>query len=202
MPLPLSKNKQLRFILLLGVLATSLLLSACDLTPPSNNNDDFEIAYVNYVIDGDTLKVQANMGDEPTTLRLIGVDTPESVHPDESKNTGLGKQVSDIVKNHLPEGSVVWLEYDEDPCDKYGRVLAYIWLVDPTEDSFDTKDIKNVKNYMLNGWLLDQDYAQILKIPPNTKYADIFEYIAAQTKMSEDVGLLEQVLSLLRSIFN
>jgi micrococcal nuclease len=53
---------------------------------------------------------------------MIGVNTPESVHPDESKNTEFGKIASDYTKSQL-EGEEVRLELDAQERDQYGRLL-------------------------------------------------------------------------------
>ena len=113
--------------------------------------------------DGDTLVVNDGEGD--LTVRLIGIDTPESVHPDESKNTEAGKDASEHTKEILKDTKTVYLEFDQEKNDKYGRVLAYVWL------SNDTSNINN----MLNKRLINEGYAVPLEIPPNTKYADAFK---------------------------
>ena len=61
------------------------------------------------VTDGDTFKI--NYNGKETKVRLIGVDTPESVHPDKEKNTEYGKQASNYTKS-LIENKTVKLEFD------------------------------------------------------------------------------------------
>ncbi len=110
------------------------------------------------VVDGDTLIVKYN--GEDTRVRLIGIDTPESVHVDSSKNTQSGVVASDYVKNLLKETKKVALEFDEDMYDIYDRLLAYVYLEDGT---------------MLNAHLLIEGYAEIKTFKPNTKYLSYFE---------------------------
>lgn len=117
------------------------------------------------VIDGDTF--YAVIGSNEIKVRLIGVDTPESVHTDASLNTVWGTYASDYTKGILIEDKTVYLEYDEDPVDKYGRTLAYVWL------SQDTSDIEN----MLNAILVKDGYAYDKVFKPNDKYATIFEQL-------------------------
>lgn len=81
-------------------------------------------AYVVKNIDGDTIKVRIN-GDEET-IRMIGVDTPETVHPSKPVEF-YGKEASNFTKALCPTGSTVYLTYDWDPRDKYDRLLAYVW---------------------------------------------------------------------------
>lgn len=127
-------------------------------------------ARVMQVIDGDTF--YAAIGNSEINVRLIGVDAPESVHMDPSQNTVWGTYASDYTKGILLENMTVYLEYDEEPTDKYGRTLAYVWLVQ------DTSDTEN----MLNAILVRDGYAYDKVFQPNDKYAVVFEQlrIAAQ----------------------
>lgn len=115
------------------------------------------------VIDGDTLEV--SLDDVSLTIRLIGIDTPESVHSDASRNTIWGTYASDYTKMLLENTEYLYLEYDVEPEDKYGRTLAYVWL------SEDTTDLSN----MLNAILLQDGYAYDKVYKPNEKYKGEFE---------------------------
>lgn len=76
------------------------------------------------VIDGDTLSVTSADGSEQT-IRIIGIDTPETVHPEKPVQC-FGKEASDHLRALL-EGQTVWLERkpDEDT-DVFGRYLRYV----------------------------------------------------------------------------
>ena len=90
--------------------------------PVENFTDD--IAYkVVRVIDGDTVKIDYN--GKATNVRLIGVDTPETVHPNKPVEE-YGKEASNFTKNLLL-GESVYLRFDIDKTDKYGRLLAYLY---------------------------------------------------------------------------
>jgi micrococcal nuclease len=80
------------------------------------------------VIDGDTIIV--NIDGKEERVRLIGVDTPETVHPNKPVEY-FGKEASEFTKR-MVEGKKVRLEYDWQRRDKYGRLLAYIYLEDGT----------------------------------------------------------------------
>lgn len=80
------------------------------------------------VIDGDTIVVEIDNKQEK--VRLIGVDTPETVHPEKPVQY-FGKEASLFTKN-MVEGKKVRLEYDWQRRDKYGRLLAYVYLEDGT----------------------------------------------------------------------
>lgn len=116
------------------------------------------------VVDGDTIIVDIN-GTE-TRVRLIGIDTPESVNPDTTLNTEQGKSASDFT-SALLTGKQVYLEYDEEMTDKYGRTLAYVFLSDKT---------------MVEEELLRSGMAEVLTIEPNSKYASYFEKLEEEAK--------------------
>ena len=80
------------------------------------------------VVDGDTIIVKMKGTEE--RVRLIGVDTPETVHP-EKPVAFFGKEASAFTKR-MAEGKRVRLEYDWQERDKYGRLLAYVYLEDET----------------------------------------------------------------------
>ena len=80
---------------------------------------------VERVVDGDTIIVEG-VG----RVRLIGVDTPETVHPNRPVEF-FGKEASAFTKGLL-EGKRVRLEYDQERQDRYGRTLAYVYLTDGT----------------------------------------------------------------------
>ena len=78
---------------------------------------------VERVVDGDTIIV-AGVG----RVRLIGVDTPETVDPRRPVQF-FGREASAFAR-HLLEGKRVRLEFDQRRTDRYGRTLAYVWLPD------------------------------------------------------------------------
>ncbi len=123
------------------------------------------------VKDGDTYVLMID--GEETTVRLIGVDTPESVAPSDylKENTSEGEMISEIVKQKIQVGDMLYVEYDVSPTDKYGRTLAYLYFED---------------GVMVQEWLLENGYAQVMTIQPNSKYAKRFsevQHIAAENKI-------------------
>lgn len=91
---------------------------------------------VRYVVDGDTLAATSE-NDNEFKVRLIGCNTPESVSADENKNCEGSRLASQYTKSLLSEEQTVYLEYDNDHYDKYGRVLTYVWFSEPTEERSD-----------------------------------------------------------------
>ena len=77
------------------------------------------------VVDGDTIILSGN-----ERVRLIGVDTPETVDPRRPVQY-FGKEASAFTKR-MVEGKKVRLEYDQTRKDRYGRTLAYVYLDDST----------------------------------------------------------------------
>lgn len=121
--------------------------------------------FVQRVIDGDTFKLTNG-----ERVRLIGVDTPEAKLNDKLKRdakrtkqdtkTILAQgQKSKAFATKILEGKRVRLEFDIQPRDRYGRLLAYVYLENGT---------------FVNAELLKQGYAQLMTVPPNVKYKDLF----------------------------
>ncbi len=81
------------------------------------------------VIDGDTIKVSlvSDKGKGVETVRLIGIDTPETVHPTKAIQE-YGREASDFLKKLCKEGEEVYLSYDWNQRDVYQRLLAYVWI--------------------------------------------------------------------------
>ena len=80
------------------------------------------------VVDGDTIIVEIESKQEK--VRLIGVDTPETVHPSKPVEY-FGKEASEFTRK-MVRGKKIRLEYDWQRRDKYGRLLAYVYLEDGT----------------------------------------------------------------------
>jgi micrococcal nuclease len=75
------------------------------------------------IVDGDTIVV--NYKGKNEKVRLLCVNTPESVHPDKKQNTFMGKVASNYAKKRL-KGKYVDLEFEGPKRGKYGRLLAYV----------------------------------------------------------------------------
>jgi micrococcal nuclease len=78
------------------------------------------------IVDGDTVVLSGP--DKPVTVRLIGVDTPETVHPNKPVER-FGREASAFLKT-LIGGKLVRVAYEPGSShqDKYGRTLAYLYL--------------------------------------------------------------------------
>ena len=83
---------------------------------------------VTRVVDGDTVRVLIEGQD--TAVRLIGIDTPETVAPNRPVECA-GPEAS-VYAEQLMSGQDVFLELDvsQGTYDNYNRILAYVWLMD------------------------------------------------------------------------
>lgn len=84
------------------------------------------------VVDGDTARVLIDGAREDVSVRFIGIDTPETVAPGRPIEC-FGPEASDFA-TQLLDGAQVLLEFDptQGETDRYGRTLAYVWVVTPT----------------------------------------------------------------------
>ena len=155
----------------------ALLLSACgghevDLgrQSPATASDEpggYEIAEVTRVVDGDTIEVRitersdgpgaglAEIG-EIYSVRLIGIDTPESVKPG-SPIECFGKEASSAT-SALLDGQTVTLVKDVEETDSYERLLRYVYLGEE----------------MANARLVVNGYASAYTYPPNIRHSELF----------------------------
>jgi endonuclease YncB( thermonuclease family) len=118
------------------------------------------------VVDGDTIEVRFSNG-AIAKVRLIGVNTPETVAPNRPVER-YGKEASNYTKKRLTNKTVT-LEFDVGIKDKYGRLLAYVWI----------------GKELYNETLVKEGYARVMTIQPNVKYQERFikaERAARQAK--------------------
>lgn len=104
--------------------AASLLAAACASATPGSGPPADGAGVVTHVVDGDTLDVE--VGGTEERVRLIGVDTPESVARDRPVQC-YGTEASAYLASLVPEGTAVRLERDAVARDQFGRLLAYVY---------------------------------------------------------------------------
>ena len=126
-------------------------------------------ATIKRVVDGDTLKIIYQGQEE--SVRLIGVDTPESKNnrkarkdagrsgKDVEQITAMGKDAARYMRTIAKEGDRVTIEFDVQKRDKYKRLLGYVYLEN---------------GRMLNEEIIKAGYANPMTIPPNVKYQHKF----------------------------
>ena len=141
-----------------------LVLGACSratpapVSPATSSLPAGVDAPVQRVVDGDTIRV------EPAErVRLIGIDTPESVKPGGPVEC-FGKEASRHLASLLPHGTVVRLVGDVEQRDRYGRLLAYVYRASD--------------GLFVNAAMVRDGFAQPLTIPPNVAHAAEFVELA------------------------
>lgn len=141
-----------------------------------NTTTTFEEAKLIRVIDGDTIEVELN--NTQYSVRLIGINTPESVAPDnyKTKNSIEGTEASNTVKDILSDVKTVYLQKDVSDTDKYDRLLRYVWLEKPNDEN----DINEISTKMLNAILVNKGIAEIATYKPDTKYEWAFKELNQQ----------------------
>ncbi|MGN7457479.1 thermonuclease family protein [Paenibacillus pasadenensis] len=160
----LAMNKFMRFIFIYIAITVCLAFgaSACAIESEVNGETEKEKSSrlegkVIKVADGDTFTVQ--IGAKKEKVRLLLVDSPESVDPDIPDPEPFSLEASEFTKKKLL-GKNVQLELGEVQRDKYDRLLAYCYL----------------NGEMFNKQLLSAGLAEVAYIiPPNTKYLDELE---------------------------
>lgn len=128
-----------------------------DLPDKDESSSDFETSdnakyKILSVTDGDTFRIDYEGVSTP--VRMIGIDTPEVSHPAKSVQC-YGKEASDKTKEILIDQEVV-LEQDVSETDRYGRILAYVWL----------------DGEFINEKLVREGYAFSSSYPPDVKYQE------------------------------
>jgi micrococcal nuclease len=106
------------------------------------------------VVDGDTIHVR--VAERVEKVRYIGVNTPEVHHP--TLGAQPGAQEAWDLNRQLVGGRQVRLELDVQERDRYGRLLAYVW----------------VGETMINAELVRRGYAQVMTVPPNVRHQGLF----------------------------
>jgi micrococcal nuclease len=139
------------------LVALVVLVTGCTPGSPADESSAVTVVAPNATVldvtDGDTIRVQVEGQRE--TVRLIGIDTPETKDPDEPVQC-FGPEASAATQALLPRRTPVRLVRDVEPRDQYGRLLAYVYLTDGTFVNLD---------------LARRGLADVLSIAPNTAHA-------------------------------
>ena len=106
------------------------------------------------VIDGDT--ITATIDGKQMSIRLIGIDTPESSTSTRPEECG-GEEASQFLRRTLPQGTPILLTRDQELLDPYDRLLAYVFR-------------KN-DGLFVNLAIAKYGMAEELSFPPNTSHA-------------------------------
>ena len=154
------------------ILAAAVLLGACGDGSIGAPGDAVEAnAEVVRAVDGDTLVVRADGVEE--RVRLIGINTPESVKPG-TPVMCFGKEASKHLGDMLSEGTAIRLVRDVEARDRYDRLLAYVYRA--SDGTF------------VNLAMVTDGYADQYTFPPNVAHVDEFR-TAATAARDGGVGL-------------
>lgn len=128
-------------------------------------------AKVDRIVDGDTL--MAVIGGQRERVRLIGINTPESVDPDRPAMC-FGKEASRHLEELVPPGTAIRIERDVEPRDKFGRVLGYVYRASD--------------GLFVNLAQVTDGFANQYTFPPNVAHTSEFKQAASQAR-SQNRGL-------------
>lgn len=132
------------------------------------------------IVDGDTIRVRIDGEGEEQKVRLLEINTPESVHSDERKNNRFGEEASDHLKEMLAGAETVWLTRDQSDTDQYGRLLRLVWTA-PPEDPFSEEELRE---NCVNAMLLLDGYAQVV-VYDDDGYEAIFTQFLEEAKREQ-----------------
>lgn len=131
----------------------------------SASADTEQVTYIKKV-DGDTAYF-ANADGVEMKCRFLAIDTPESVKHDEEVEP-YAIEASEYTHKRLASADKIVLEFDEnsDLTDKYGRVLAWVW----------------VDGSLLQKELVEQGYAEVKYLYDDYAYVDALKKEQAKAK--------------------
>ncbi len=141
-----------------------LVLLLILLPAPVSSQSDPAVVQVVRVIDGDTIQVCC-IARKREKVRYIGINTPETKHPTKGVEY-YGKEAAKANRK-LVEDKTVILTFDVEQRDRYGRLLAYVFLEDGT---------------FVNAWLVEHGFAQVMTVPPNVKHQELFLKIQREAR--------------------
>ncbi|MBK8269168.1 MAG: thermonuclease family protein [Planctomycetes bacterium] len=131
------KRSRIKFLVILVVLVLSALDHVGAFAKRTDDRSRYNgiTAIVVNAIDGDTLGI--DIPDHPadrTRIRLLGIDCPEIAHAPGESDAHFGREAADFVQEHMIDQKVrIALDPTRNPRDKFGRLLAYVYLEDSVE---------------------------------------------------------------------
>ena len=178
--------------LTLGHLALALIAFAALALVIARGRDRFDGPFVcHHVIDGDTIIVarpqhyrgRYTRREHQRRIRLLNIDTPESVKPDHPVEAG-ALEAAALLRSFLPAGARVYLAYGVERHDRYGRTLAAVYLQHP-KGSYRVRGRPAVE---LGEQLALHGLARAISIGPNVRFAGRARAAQARAQR-ERVGL-------------
>lgn len=196
----LLKSNKLKSLILSGTLAFSIFITGCsdnnhkiniensnntsintehNDTVVKNSNDTLEVpkesveATIERVVDGDTIKLKLKETGDIVTLRLLLVDTPESVKKGVDPQP-YSIEASNYAKETLKANDTVYIEYDEgSKTDKYDRHLGYLWFYSSESSTLE----------MFNEDIISKGYARVGYVYSQTRHLDRLKAVQDKAKL-------------------
>jgi micrococcal nuclease len=133
--------------------------------PPSSRHSipNGRVATIERIVDGDTIVVV-----EDETVRLIGIDTPETKDPRRPVEC-FGEAAASYIGELLPPGTAVTLARDVSTTDRFGRTLAYVY--------------RDLDGLFVNADMVAKGYAAAATFPPDVTHAG--EFVALERRARE-----------------
>ena len=141
---------------------------------PDGFSEDAVAAEMVRVVDGDTIVV--SIQGEEERVRLLNIDTPETVHPSEDVECG-GPEATEAIRGLLSPGDVVVLEFDQEMRDRYDRLLAGVFV----DDVF------------VNEHMAREGWGEPAYFAPNDRFLDLVDQAWEQAE-AESAGLFSPQL--------
>lgn len=194
-----------KLILLIIILFTFLFITSCSKQTPNNINNFEKNYYVSEVLDGDTIKIYYDR--DETSVRLIGIDTPET-HSGNKPLGELGNKAYWFTRNKIyienEQKPYVFLEFDDNEYGNYGRLLAYVYYKG-----------KDGKMHFLNKEILENGYARPLFYSDTSKHKEdfieayknafeqrkgIFQFFDSKDRIIEDKNLTDNDIGKIKNV--
>lgn len=119
------------------------------------------------VVDGDTVRIRLAGAEDDESIRLIGIDTPET-HGRGGLRECFGREATERLKKMLPQGTAVRVVRDVEARDRYGRLLAYVY--------------RQRDGRFVNLAMAEEGFAAPLTVPPNVAHSEEFVAAAAEAR--------------------
>ncbi|GAA4922333.1 hypothetical protein GCM10025790_18930 [Nesterenkonia rhizosphaerae] len=163
-------------VVVLAILAAAVISWIQQREPavPDGFSEDAQAAVLERVVDGDTIVVR--IGGTEERVRLLNIDTPETVHPNRPVECG-GPEASEHLKDLLSPGDTVILEFDEDLRDRYDRLLAGVYA----------------EGVLVNAEMAEAGWGEPVYFAPNARFLPEVEEAWAQAEAA-GVGLFSDGL--------
>ena len=172
---------------------------------PVKGNERIEVKF-NKCVDGDKKKKKIN--GEKKRVRLLAIDTPESVTPDKPVEA-YGKEASELTCNLVKNATKIEIEYDinSDKEDKYGRVLAYVYVDDKMiQKELLSKGLARVA-YLYKDYLYTNEFKELEKVARENKIGlwnldnPEYEIISEEDDRNNEKSIFEKIIDTIKDFF-